>query len=140
MIDPFVIGHLMQLGETLKNEHSSNVSSQNEAAEKRRTLEIKRLFVRYVGHEIRTPLSTASVGLKLIQSIRTSRIEDFFGRAHMKLCEGGELPEVDRRCLAEEIVEAKDVLTNVFDMVDEVTDSCDIAIGILNGKPSSWFH
>jgi signal transduction histidine kinase len=72
-------------------------------------LQSKRAFVRYVGHEIRTPLNTVTLGLDLIQSNITSFLE-----------KSGTSPS------------SVSILSQISQMVSEVSDSSTIAIDILN--------
>jgi signal transduction histidine kinase len=71
---------------------------------------MKRTFVRYVSHEIRTPLNTVSMGLKLIQDLR------YREQWTQEEIEKGVAPTDE----------------DLFEMADEVKESCDIAINILN--------
>ena len=100
---------LIMMNEHLKTESYQNLKAQQESASRERSLELKRLFVRYVSHEVRTPLSTVAVGLGLIQSQRDELM------AHI----------ADNR-------EAVDIAEQIFDVSDESKEAVDIAVEILN--------
>ena len=99
---------LVLMNEHLKSESYLNVISEAKAESRKKSLDLKRLFVRYVSHEVRTPLSTVSVGLGLIQSLRDT------------------VPRSDR---GEELDRA---LKQIFDIVDDAKESVDIAVETLN--------
>ena len=69
-------------------------------------LNVKRNFVRYISHEIRTPLNTVAMG---IQYLKSSIIDRSTGSLKSNIC-------------AEE----------VCSMLEDVHESCDIAVEILN--------
>jgi succinate dehydrogenase/fumarate reductase cytochrome b subunit len=79
-------------------------------------LQSKRAFVRYVGHEIRTPLNTVTLGLDLLQANITSYLEKFAAAAPSDPCSSSSLT----------------ILSQISQMVSEVSDSSTIAIDILN--------
>jgi signal transduction histidine kinase len=145
--------------EHLKSEAFLNQTSQLEAATKRKSLEMKRLFVRYVSHEIRTPLSTCAVGLELIKSLRSTGIDEVLERAGKSSNRAEEASDEFLEVRDPQIQSARDSLSSLFDMVDEVKvmrtyifsilflhapsliltsfsttlqESCDLAVGILN--------
>jgi hypothetical protein len=99
---------LVYLSEHLKSETFLGEKSRTDAMNAQVLLDMKRTFVRYMSHEIRTPLNTVSMGLKLIQDMKSSRASD----------------DSSLRVVQEE--------EDVFDMADEIKESCDIAINILN--------
>ena len=71
-------------------------------------LQSKRAFVRYVGHEIRTPLKTVTLGLDLLDS----RIKSYLETTHSTV--------------------TSTLLNDVSRMISDVSDSATIAIDILN--------
>mmetsp|Transcript_16261 Transcript_16261/g.21062 ORF Transcript_16261/g.21062 Transcript_16261/m.21062 type:complete len:957 (+) Transcript_16261:81-2951(+) len=117
---------LIMVGEHLKSEAYTNRESQQEIAEKKHSLEMKRLFVRYVSHEIRNPLNTVSLGLELIQALPSYGIDRVLQHS-LKAAKAEKNLEV-----VENITQAMESLASIFDMTNEVKESCDIAISILN--------
>jgi signal transduction histidine kinase len=103
---------LIFLAEHLKSETYIGQKSRSEVALTQHMLEMKRMFVRYVSHEVRTPLNTVSMGLKLIQSLR----EPTQMHQHQQSSDQSSAFHMN----------------GAFDMVDEIKESCDIAIDILN--------
>jgi hypothetical protein len=101
---------LVYLFEHLKSETYNGQRSKVEAINAQLLLDMKRTFVRYVSHEIRTPLNTVSMGLKLIQDLR------YREQWTQEEIEKGVAPTDE----------------DLFEMADEVKESCDIAINILN--------
>jgi signal transduction histidine kinase len=95
--------------------------SKVEAINAQLLLDMKRTFVRYVSHEIRTPLNTVSMGLKLIQDLK-QRQEEKKARKLEAIAEGNHA--------AKEEAGSED--EDIFEMTDEIKESCDIAINILN--------
>jgi signal transduction histidine kinase len=102
---------LIFLAEHLKSETYIGQKSRSEVALTQHMLEMKRMFVRYVSHEIRTPLNTVSMGLKLLQSLKNPTKSHHHHHASSSSV-------FDQN--------------GAFDMVDEIKESCDIAIDILN--------
>jgi signal transduction histidine kinase len=126
-----VIKKLVYMSEHLKSEMDNVQKSRTEAHNAQALLDMKRTFVRYVSHEIRTPLNTVSMGLKLIQHLKPNHAEvddDAKKRSH----------DSDSSCVLTDGRQRPDgtvvgrVDENVFDMADEIKESCDIAINILN--------
>ena len=109
--------------EHLKSEAFLNQKSQLEAATKRKSLEMKRLFVRYVSHEIRTPLSTCAIGLELIKSLRSAGIDEALERVQ-KTAKREITSDESLEVGDPEIQSARDSLSSLFDMVDEVKVIC----------------
>jgi signal transduction histidine kinase/CheY-like chemotaxis protein len=112
---------LIRLSESLQSEAYISEKSRAETASANRLLDMKRTFVRYVSHEVRTPLNTVSMGLKLIQSLdvaskKKSRRESRNGSTSSK----------------ESSKEASKLLAEVFVMAEEIRESCDIAVDILD--------
>jgi len=98
---------LIMMNEHLKSETYLNSRIQNESDRRKRSLDLKRLFVRYVSHEVRTPLNTISIGLDLVHAMRT------------KL-----LPALSGQLLSD--------AEELFAIVDEAKDSAHVAVETLN--------
>ncbi len=90
----------------------------NEISSKISLLEAKRNFVRFVSHEVRTPLNTVSMGLTLIHQDLQSR------ERQANRQEGTDSTSND-------IVSAGD-LTRWTSLTQEVRDNADVAVGVLN--------
>jgi len=120
---------LIMMAEHLKTECFQNEVVRLENINKERALEMKRLFVRYVSHEIRTPLSTCSIGLELVGSMRSRDVTSALFRAKQIVQESSTYEfEADAKLLGD----ASTNLDSIFSMIEEIKESTDIAVGILN--------
>ena len=96
-------------------------------------LEAKRNFVRFISHEIRTPLNTVSMGLQLaIRDIR-AKMTEVPTSGDMEATAKPVLPPAALTSVSppEDSLNAK-VLQGFLQMVEELNDSCEIAISLLN--------
>lgn len=87
----------------------SNLMTQHfrfELAVTKEKLAIKRQFVRYVSHEVRTPLNSCSLGLLYLRSMCTST--------------------------APSVVSSENFCSEMVKVIDEITDSCDTAVHFMN--------
>lgn len=91
-------------------------------------LATKRAFVRYISHEIRTPLNTVNIGLKVLMQ----ELQDLPSRweAWLKSTAGATGSEVDSSSSVAEEVKRKQ--GEMVDLVKEIEESSDAAVGILN--------
>jgi hypothetical protein len=97
-----------------------------EAMENKLLLDSKRVFVRFVSHEVRTPINTITLGLQLLSdrlnalagSLSFSTLKE--GRHQRDIESGGEGSGVQA-----------DVLEEVMQLVDELADSSKTAVGYL---------
>ena len=129
----------MYTGETLVRERgvSENLETlrrdlANEEVKSQHLLAMKRAFVRYVSHEIRTPLNIVTMGLKLLENniSRTNPTRpiaehitsptDTEYEFDYVFSEGGQ----DNNC--------DDIADSVLSMVQEMRDSSETAVSILN--------
>lgn len=92
----------------------------NEISSKISLLEAKRNFVRFVSHEVRTPLNTVSMGLTLIHQDLQSR-ERQINREE----------EGEGDSTSNDIVSAGD-LSRWTSLTQEVRHNADVAVGVLN--------
>ena len=92
----------------------------NEARQRKVIMEMKRCFVRFVSHEIRTPLNTVCLGLELLRADLNPTLND---EADME--PEGTIPH-------NRMVPENEKLLNLSNLVDEIVENSNNAVGILN--------
>lgn len=96
----------------------------NEIRSKVNLLDAKRNFVRFVSHEVRTPLNTVSMGLALIH-------QDLQSRERHLIRENGSGSDANVDSTTNSIVTTED-LSRWSSLTQEVSHNADVAVGILN--------
>jgi len=91
----------------------------NEIRNKINLLDAKRNFVRFVSHEVRTPLNTVSMGLTLIHQDISRR------ERGLKNLDAGGVPALESAVTAED-------LSRWSTLTKDVTHNADVAVGVLN--------
>jgi len=91
----------------------------NEITSKIGLLDAKRNFVRFVSHEVRTPLNTVCMGLTLMHQ-------------DLKMSEKKKLLESDDESESEVILVTKKDLEKWSTLTGEVRDNAEVAVGVLN--------
>jgi len=82
-------------------------------------LDAKRAFVRYVSHEVRTPLNSVCVGLTLLQEQMAN---------HLGFDSGTAL----KRSFTQNMIDGDNHSTQWFILVQEVMESAQVSVGVLN--------
>jgi len=103
----------------------------NEIRSKINLLDAKRNFVRFVSHEVRTPLNTVSMGLALIHQDLLSR-ERQMNREHQKLLE-----QRSNENISENNSESSDSSTGAAIVVRNIVDSAKTAT-VTTGDLARW--
>jgi signal transduction histidine kinase len=96
----------------------------NEIRSKVNLLDAKRNFVRFVSHEVRTPLNTVSMGLALIH-------QDLQSRERHLIRENGSGSDDNVNSTNNGIVTTED-LSRWSSLTQEVSHNADVAVGVLN--------
>lgn len=94
-------------------------------------LRTKRIFVRYVSHEVRTPLNVASLGLRYMNEVLSQEVASPLSARHRSLSEVDSQPSP----VSEKVIPATMMMADVEqlrDVLNDVQDSCDLAVDILN--------
>jgi signal transduction histidine kinase len=102
-------------------------------------LSIKRQFVRYVSHEVRTPLNSCSLGLSYLRNLCEKKISQM--AAHTRSAEGNE-DTISGSAAKKEAyttlhssldygVVSEDFRT-MLTVIDEIADCCDTAVDFMN--------
>jgi len=103
-----------------------------EFREKRSVLEAKRKFVRFVSHEVRTPLNTVCMGLRLMREelgsawvdARLQKVNSSVSSSKDELCPS---TDADTSCAA--IEEQKE---SILDLTHEILSNAESAVDVLN--------
>ena len=129
----------LSIGETLRRERSTSENLEtlrrdlaNEEVKSQHLLTMKRAFVRYVSHEIRTPLNIVTMGLKLLENNISRANPTSPPTEHITNATDTEYEYDYVFSEGECSVETEDLTDSVLSMVQEMRDSSETAVSILN--------
>jgi signal transduction histidine kinase len=94
-------------------------------------LSIKRQFVRYVSHEVRTPLNSCSLGLSYLKNLCEKKLNE---TPTTQKSEGSEETTGEANVVSSSPPSngVRDDLNGMLTVIDEIADCCDTAVNFMN--------